>query len=65
MKKHVVKGLSLGLSAVTLAGSTSITAFADEIDEITHSKLSGAKNNLNPLQKSGISFNSSKLPRYL
>lgn len=33
MKKHVVKGLSLGLSAVTLAGSTSITAFADEIDE--------------------------------
>ena len=34
MKKHVVKGLSLGLSAVTLAGSTSITAFADEIDEL-------------------------------
>uniref|UniRef100_UPI00386BFBFB hypothetical protein n=1 Tax=Pseudobutyrivibrio sp. TaxID=2014367 RepID=UPI00386BFBFB len=33
MKKHVVKGLSLGLSAVTLAGSTSITAFANEIDE--------------------------------
>ena len=33
MRKQVVRGLSLGLSAVTLAGSTSITAFADEIDE--------------------------------
>ncbi|MBP5594777.1 MAG: hypothetical protein J6Y02_05290 [Pseudobutyrivibrio sp.] len=33
MRKQVVKGLSLGLSAVTLAGSTSITAYADEIDE--------------------------------
>ena len=30
MKKNVAKALSLGLSAVTLAGSTSITAFAQE-----------------------------------